>query len=266
MIKYAVNSSFINLKDFSLSLPDTFNHIGKVIQDHRNVIKKITNEHGSFVVKDYKGMYFFNRLGYSLFSLSKAQKSYRNSEFLNKHGIKTPQHIAWIDCYNYGLLQRSFFVSALQPFETFKQFLARTPIGHPQRNLLYDNFLAFIIKLHTIGIYHDDFSITNVLVIPSENGFEFSLVDLNRMSYRKSPFRKSLQNFNKLEIPTEELYNLISGYAKNQGQSAEEAIKMFLADSAKAQAFRRNRRALRRYTLTPLENLVRKLRNKEPKK
>lgn len=263
MIKYAVNKDFLNLKDFSLSLPETFNNIGKVIQDHRNVIKKITNEHGSFVVKDYKGMYFFNRLGYSLFSLSKSQKSYRNSEFLNKHGVLTPQHIAWIDIYSYGLLQRSFFVSELQPYETFKQFLSKTPIGSPPRKTLYEDFLTFIIKLHTIGIYHDDFSITNVLIIPRAEGFAFSLVDLNRMSYRKSTFRKSLQNFNKLEIPTEELYALIGGYAKNYGHSPESAIEMFLADSAKAKVFRKSRRALRRYTLTPLEKLVRSMRNKQ---
>ena len=255
MKKFIINSKFSEMKDFTISLPETFDDIGTVILNNRNVIKKVTIPQGTFVVKNFKGMYFFNRLGYTLFSRSKAEKSYRNSDALHDRGIATPPHVAWIDYYNWGFLARSYFVSTYSPYETLREVITRKTQEGFSKESLYLDLLKFINKLHSAGVYHDDFSLSNILVIPSKDGYQFSLVDLNRIRFMKISFRQGLRNFSKLEVPEDDLNMLIREYAVQAGQSAEESFNMFQSDNKRAMLLRRSRKTLRRYTLTPLEKL-----------
>ncbi|CAG5002081.1 hypothetical protein DYBT9275_02803 [Dyadobacter sp. CECT 9275] len=257
-IEYDIRNDFSDLREFALSLSETFDNMGAVILDNRNVIKKIEIPQGTFVIKDFKGMYFFNRLGYSLFSRSKAEKSFRNSQNLNKRGISTPAHVGWINYYNLGLLKRSFFISVYHPYETLRETLKRNLNNKPHQSLLYHHLLKFIIKLHKAGVYHDDFSLTNMLVKPTKEGYQFSLVDLNRIRFMKVNFRQGLQNFGKLEIPEADLEKLIRAYAVEAGESPDSAVDLFWADNKRRLYLRRFRKTLRRYTLTPLENFYRK--------
>ena len=257
IIEYDIRKEFSELQEFAMSLPDTFDKIGSVMLDNRNIVKKIAIPQGTFVVKDFKGMYFFNRLGYSLFSRSKAEKSFRNSRVLNEKGISTPAHVGWIDCYNLGLLTRSFFISVYHPYETLREVLKRNLHDKSHKSLLYHHLVKFIVKLHKAGIYHDDFSLTNMLVKPTTDGYQFSLVDLNRIRFMKVNFRQGLQNFGKLEIPTEDLNKLIRNYAIEVGESPDTSTDLFWADNKRFQYLRKLRKTLRRYTLTPLEKLFR---------
>jgi hypothetical protein len=155
--KYEVSEEFSDLKKFSLELPATFDHIGSIIQDNRNVIKKISNDRGTFVVKNFKGMYFLNRLMYSFFRKSKAERSYTYSRILNDNDIRTPPPVAWLDCYKWGLLQESFFVSVYYSYPTLRQVLQSEKIKEDTyRTSLFRHFALFTKKLHHLNIYHKD--------------------------------------------------------------------------------------------------------------
>ncbi len=123
MNPYKINEKFLELEEFALGIPKYFDRIGEIIQDHRNVIKKVATPQGTFVIKNFKGMYFFNRLAYSIFRKSKAERSYLYALLLQEKGVLTPPPIAWIDCYRWGLLTHSYFISIYYPYKTLSEIL-----------------------------------------------------------------------------------------------------------------------------------------------
>jgi hypothetical protein len=121
---------------------------------------------------------------------------------------------------------------------------------------LYNSVASFTLKLHRLGIYHDDFSLGNILVNENPDNPSFALVDLNRIMFRKVSYRSGLQNLTKLGFSTDDLNMLISEYAVLSGQSIERSIHTFWARKKRAEFVRSIRKNIRKYTLTPLEKLV----------
>lgn len=254
MTSYTVREGFADLRDFTTNLPRTFDHCGVVIHNSRNVIKKIDTGGRLYVVKNFKGMYFFNRLAYSLFRPSKAVRSYNYSALLNQKGISTPPHVAWIDCYTLGFLTRSYFVSVYSPNETLGQYIRHSING--TESLLLRQLAAFILKLHRLGIYHEDLSLGNILVNKTNNGYDFALVDLNRIKFGRITYHKGLRNFGTLRMDPVERNSLIREYAKLSRQDPEKSIQAFAKYEKRKSFLRRLRRKIRGYTVTPLENLL----------
>ena len=257
MNSYAINEEFSELKEFALGIPTQFDRIGEIVHDHRNVIKKVTTPQGTFVIKNFAGMYFFNRLAYSIFRQSKAERSYLYALLLQEKGILTPPPIAWIDCYRWGLLTQSYFISLYYPSKTLSEILKHLdPNDYDAKKTLYSQVASFALRLHRLDIYHDDFSLGNILLRENSDGTSFALVDLNRILFRKVSYSYGLQNFAKLGFPKEDLNMVIREYAKLSGQPVEESIEAFWATRKRADVLRSIRKSIRRYTLTPLEKIV----------
>ena len=257
MKSYKVREEFSELKEFTLHLPETFDRNGFVIQGNRNIVKKITTAQGTFVIKNFKGMYFFNRLAYSIFRKSKAERSYIYSGILNEKGISTPPHVSWIDCYKLGLLTNSYFVSVYYPYQTIKQVLDYLNIYDDTLKLsLLHHLAVFSKKLHSLGIYHDDFSVGNILVKKKLQDYEFALVDLNRIKFHKVSYIKGLRSFTKLNIDPEDMNILIGEYARLSNELPKSSIDLFWLYKKRSSFLRRLRKKIRHYTLKPLERLL----------
>lgn len=257
MNPYVINDEFSELEEFALGIPKNFDRVGEIIQDHRNVIKKVTTPQGKFVIKDFKGMYFFNRLAYSIFRKSKAERSYLNALHLKDKGILTPPPIAWIDCKRWGLLTHSYFISMYYPDKTLSEILKQLDVNnYDAKKTLYNRLASFALTLHRLNIYHDDFSTGNILIIDNPDHFSFALVDLNRVEFRKVSYRDGLQNFAKLGVPKEDLNMIIREYATLSGQPIEKSIDAFWTTRKRSDFLRSIRKNIRRYTLTPLEKIV----------
>lgn len=259
MKNYKLGNEFAGLTEFTLNLPTVFDKVGSTMEDKRNVVKRVNTAYGEVVIKNFKGMYFLNRLVYSLFTKSKAERSYLNAEILTEKGVKTPSNIGWLDFYKYGLLNKSYFISIYAPYKTLWEEL-RASKDPAHRQGLYDHLLDFIVEIHSLDVFHDDFTLGNILVIPTDSGYEFSMVDLNRIKFQKINFRKGLWNFNKLEIPKDDLNKLIGRYAERLGYAANEGVQQFWEDNRRYWILRNARKSLRRYTLTPIERLFGKKR------
>ncbi len=254
-----IRDDFSALKEFTANLPQTFDQQGYVIHNSRNVIKKINTGDGTFVVKNFKGMYLFNRLAYSLFRQSKAARSYLHSAMLNEKGIATPPHVAWMDCYTMGLLTRSYFISVFYPYRTLNQMIDYYEIYDKSlKQKLLNEFAAFVKKLHKLDIYHEDLSVGNILVIRTLEGYDFALVDLNRIKFRPIEFVEGLHNFAKLRMPADDLSALIREYARLSGRDADSAVAEFWKFERRRTYLRQLRRRIRRYTLTPIERIFHK--------
>ena len=252
-----VRKEFSALKEFTANLPRTFDIQGSIIHNGRNVIKKIKTDQGEFVVKNFKGMYFFNRLAYSVFRESKAERSYTYSRILNEKGIITPPHVAWIDCYNTGLLTRSYFVSVFSPHQTLREIIQYYDIYEPEaKRILLQHLAVFVLKLHRLKIYHEDLSLGNILVIKTLTGYDFALIDLNRIKFRDVPFDHGLQNFATLRLEPADLSTLITEYALLGDQSPELAVEAFTKYEKRKSLLRRIRKKIRYYTIYQVERVL----------
>ena len=252
-----IRNEFSELKEFTTNLPQTFDREGSVIHNGRNVIKKVNTKKGTLVVKNFKGMYFFNRLAYSLFRESKAARSYAYSRILNEKGIMTPPHVGWLDCYSGGILNRSYFVSVYEPYQTLQEIIQYYSVYDPERkNLLFQHLAQFILKLHRLDIYHEDLSLGNILVIRTINGYDFELVDLNRIKFREVPFADGLHNFATLKMAREDLNHLIDEYAKLTGHNSATAIERFWKFENRKSFLRRIRKRIRYFTIHQVERIL----------
>ncbi|HYF68419.1 MAG TPA: lipopolysaccharide kinase InaA family protein [Ohtaekwangia sp.] len=251
---YRISNEFSRLKEFTLGVHEKFDLGGEILRGNRNVVKKIITPDGEFVIKSFKGMYFLNRLAYSLFRKSKAERSYRYSARLNDNGILTPPHVAWIDCYTWGFLTHSYFVSVYCPYKTLHQFLETSE--ESDKKSLYRQLAAFTLKMHRLGIYHDDFSVGNILVHAEGDDFKFSLVDLNRVKFQKINYKKGLQNFKTLKIPPQDMNILLREYAIQSDRSPQHSINTFWIHQKRSSLLRAFRKRIRYYTVTPLERML----------
>ena len=252
-----IGNEFAELKDFTVNLPHTFDRMGLVLENKRNVVKKVITGQGTYVIKYFKGMYFFNRLAYSFFRKSKAVRSYLYSRVLNDKGIVTPAPVAWINCYELGLLTDSYFVSVYYPHKTFREIMETFKKSDDRGKVqLLRELAAFCFRMHMTGTYHDDFSVGNILVDPTDKGYEFALVDLNRVKFKDVSYGQGLRSFAKLNIPAEDLNVLITEYARLSGESSEVSADLFWKHKKQASALRRLRKKIRHYTLKPIEEIL----------
>nr|WP_320057185.1 hypothetical protein [uncultured Bacteroides sp.] len=213
------------IKAFVESIPDIFDCDGTIIYQERNVLKAFCVEDSrknlnQIVVKKYKRLHVFQRLIYTFFRSSKAQRAFDNSVELRRRGINTPYGIACLEQFDKGILDCGYYVSS---------FTDDSPIGVALEGSLgfdksvADAFASFVATLHEKGILHHDLNSTNVLYSFSEARYSFSIIDINRMRF--SPIEKEIDRktcFDNLTRFTGkmDLYEyVVSHYIKYRGWS-----------------------------------------------
>lgn len=204
-------------------LRETFSHIQSIFSDDDHSIHKARNElkiieQGGIktVVKSFKIPHFLNRIVYTFFRKSKAYKSYHNALYLKELGVSTPAPIALIEFFSGGLLADSYFISELFEYD----FTIRTPLLEPivDKKQILSAFATYTYELHQKGVWHLDYSPGNILIKRTDAGYEFSIVDINRMEFRTISPQEGCENFNKLWASDEELEIIGAQYAHLCGE------------------------------------------------
>jgi hypothetical protein len=202
----------------------------------RNLIKTFQLDGGQVVnVKSFRRPNFVNRIVYKYFRQPKASRSFHYSHQLLESGIKVPNPIAFFENFNSYSITDSYFISEqIYPDIHFDKLLYIP--GDPRYDDVVRHFAGFAYRMHENGIEFRDFSPGNVLVMVREDGYDFYLVDLNRMAFHKKiSLQKRLKNFERLP-PDERLIRIISEeYARLTSKPFEEIYKG-IADAT--QAFR----------------------------
>lgn len=203
-------------------LQETFHRIRSIfstdehsIHKARNELKIIEIEGIKTVVKSFKVPHLLNRIVYTYFRKSKAYKSYHNALRLKELNISTPEPIALIEFFESGLLADSYFISEHFDYD----FTIRTPLLEPleDREAIFTAFAAYTYGLHQKGVWHLDYSPGNILIKRIESGYQFSIVDINRMEFREISPLQGCENFNKLWASDEELEIMGREYARLNG-------------------------------------------------
>lgn len=202
------------LNEFN-SIRTLFSNDQHTIHKARNELKIIELGGIKTVVKSFKVPHLLNRIVYTFFRKSKAYKSYHNALRLQSLNISTPEPIALIEFFESGLLADSYFISECFDYD----FTIRTPLLEPleDRNEIFTAFAAYTYDLHQKGVWHQDYSPGNILIKRIESGYQFSIVDINRMEFKSICPLDGCENFNKLWASDEELEIMGREYARLSG-------------------------------------------------
>ena len=239
--KFILNEEFKKFEYFLCNIKQFFKENSNSIHKARNELKVIEHENQKLVVKYFKIPHFINKIVYTFFKKSKAQKSY---EYALKIKEFTPRPIGYIEFYKFGLLDESYFVSEKFDYD----FTIREPlldINFPNKNEIFKAFAQFTFDLHENGIYHLDYSPGNILIKKENDNFIFKIVDINRMKFLNMDLEKRAKNFSKLWAKDEDLEFIAKEYAKIYEKNNEEFISKTISFSKKHKAVKNFKKRLK---------------------
>lgn len=219
MIKAVINPEFEHLRKELLSIPETIAVCGTKIFQGRNRIYRATIGGIDLTVKEFRVPSLANRIAYTFFRKGKARRSYDNAMALGKLGIGTPEPIAYIEERAGGLLRRSYYVC---------RYWEGDVVGGWEHKMsdsgaMLESLARFTLTLHQKGVYHKDFSQGNILYRhDKDGGFEFVLVDINRMQFGVHDTALLYRNFRSINIQSEhETARFAEAYARVAGLDEE---------------------------------------------
>ena len=203
------NSNFPDSQAILERVEELFEASDCILQDARNTIKKVRFEQQDYVVKSFKKPNCLSRIIYTFLRPSKARRSYQYSLKISQF---VPQAVAFIEFRQGGLLSKSFFVSEMFDYD----FTIREPlrdINFSDRDNLFKAFAKFSFALHQEGILHRDYSPGNILIKRCDTGYEFKIIDINRMSFGELAMEERMRSFKMLWASDEVLETIIQEYA-----------------------------------------------------
>lgn len=214
-----VHSAFSHLGNFIQQIPGNFAHLGDEIYVGRNDVRLIGLDGLILTIKYFKRMTLANRYVFSTVRKSKARRAFEYSDRLLKKGITSPQPVAYINCYKYGMLYRCYYVSLYSNYMPVKEFLV-LPVSESVEAL--KAFARFIYRVHKSGVFHKDLTIRNVLFSFVDNQYDFCLIDNNRMRFYPYTFKRAMSNLKRLVLPVETIGIIAAEYAR---EAAENDVK-----------------------------------------
>jgi hypothetical protein len=224
MKKIVINPDYEYLRKYIETVPEKIDSLGKVIDFRRNLLREDEVANTRLVIKLYRRIYLPNKIRYTFFGASKAKRAYDYANILLERGFNTPTPIAYIEVLRYGLYSKSYFISEYTDLPSVESVKRDLLLSSPE---LIEELASLTYQLHKKRIYHVDFNIGNILFKRNEEGFEFSLIDNNRMDFGRVSFKKGIKNTTKLGLPSEQLTALVKAYARLWAKQEDEAIVIF---------------------------------------
>lgn len=255
VMKVIINPKYIYLQKRIESILDCFEMDGDIVYDGRNILKRINLDNVDVVVKSFKKPHVINRVIYSFFRQSKAERSYLYSMELQKRGFDTPDPIAMIEQYSKALLSHSYYICCYDNGETVRSLMDGKVEGNEDKLLA---FARYTVALHQAGILHLDYSPGNILIHRNGvNEYRFSLVDVNRMQLLSDIDCDTVcRNMCRLCISREVLTYIMTEYATLRGWNVSATVQLALYYSDKFFIHYVYRRAARKETVKHIHSFI----------
>ncbi len=232
--KFETTPHFQNFASILKDVKSLFKMNGKTIHKARNELKVIALGNVECVVKAFRVPNIINQFAYAYIRKSKAYKSFHNASRLQALHVTTPEPIGYIEFYKTGLLKESFFISKHYPYE-LTMANVRDDTLHDKEAIL-KAFARFTYGIHQKGVWHVDYSGGNILINRKKDGYEFSLVDINRMIFCTISGYEGLQNFDKMWFDNASLNIIAKEYASLADLDPEIATQKIIDYDAKLKA------------------------------
>ena len=223
-----INNKLETLRNFILNIPQQFDIEGQTIHKVRNEVKVFRVGDVDVNVKKYAIPHIFNRIVYTFFRKSKAERAYHNALKIAALGIETPPPVGYVLIKKHGLFYDSYFISLQSPYNrNLTEIIEKTGKEHIETALG-----KFIALLHEKDILHLDLSTGNILFEEIENEVHFSVVDLNRMEFCHIDKNLGCKNFNRLRISEKVTGIIAKSYARTRNFDEKECEKLILHNNA----------------------------------
>ena len=191
---------------------------GERIRVLRNELSKCRLAEMSVVVKRFAVPNWFQRIIYTLFRKSKAARSYNNALILRTMGIETPEPIAYIEQYRFGLFHTGYYIARFSTNSTLSHI---TTLSDSEQRLVAIDLAEFTAKMHSFGVAFYDYNSQNILYKKCDDKYYFEIVDINRMDFKSKPLSitDSIKTINRLRMDFSSLFEttFLEHYAMLRG-------------------------------------------------
>lgn len=197
---------------------------GDTLHDGRNTVRAFDTPAGRLVVKRYKRPNIVQRVAYSFFKKSKAERAYLYAAELRKRGFLTPREVAFIEVKHGLLLADSYFVSECCPDPPAFGPLVRADSFDTG---MADAMAAQVAEMHRKGVLHGDLNLGNFLYRPTAGGgYTFTVIDTNRSHFRDGwPTRREcIDNLKTMTHRRDVFAYIVSRYAALRGWDADATL------------------------------------------
>ena len=221
-----LNPKYEYLRATIRTIPAVFETIGVTIYDARNQIRVVRLDNGMVLnIKRFHHPSWFNRIIYTFFRPSKAQRAYQNAQLFERLDIPTPEPVAYIENKT-PFLQESYLITIQSPLShTFYEFRYHPIEGYED---ILCSFARLMADIHQKGIIHLDLSPGNILFDKLQTQeIRFALVDINRIRRsRHISKRVACRNFCRLWGKQDVIETIARQYALCRGWDEKETIEL----------------------------------------
>lgn len=227
--KCIVNPAYEHLARWIERIPEVYDQEGLLVYDQRNQVRIFKKGGEKIVVKRFHRSYIYQRFDYTFRRPSKAKRAYTFGLKLLELGISTPEPIACIEEYKWGLFRRGYLVSAY--------------CGDPDARILRDewdshddliNALAhFFVEMHQKGFLHGDTNLSNFLYRKDDSsptGYHITTIDINRSHFVENPSKEDcLKSLMRVTHVRPAMKKIVKRYAELRGWNPDEAVNTVIA-------------------------------------
>ena len=245
-MKFSLNQAYTNQKEDIFSLVTNFDALDDPNAfGSRNKIKAINLNDKPLCIKSFKRPNVINRIAYTFFRKSKAERSYTFAHRLLSLGIGTPEPIAFFEFKKYGLINKSFYISEQLDSDLTYRDLTKN-FDYPDYENILRAFTRFTNELHNKGVLFLDHSPGNTLIKKVGNQYHFFLVDLNRMRFKQLSFEERINNYRKLTIHSSMVEIMSDELSKITDYGFDEIYTLMWASTEQFQKSYHRRRKLKK--------------------
>ena len=165
-------------------------------------------------------------------------------------GVSTPDPVACIELEEFGCLRESYYVSRYwKPDCDLVDLLYKAVSTDLDMNALLGELAQFTFLQHEKGVVQPDYNPGNILTRSKEEGFEFSLVDLNRLRFKTPDLKARIDALIRLTTVAEYLgvigHEYASLYGVSSGRFCRELERAYLRFCDRRRAMKHMRSLLR---------------------
>lgn len=209
-----VHPTFSNLEGFIQQIAEKFSDLGDEIYAGRNEVRLMSIDSKILAVKYFKRITLANRYIFATVRKSKARRAFEYSQRLLDMAIASPQPVAYINRYKYGMLHKSYYISLYTDYLPVQKIFD-LPVCQSVEAL--KAFSRFIYRVQRAGVFHKDLTTINVLYTFENNQYHFSLIDNNRMRFKPYSLKRAMSNMKRLNLPVETIGIIAASYAREAG-------------------------------------------------
>ena len=244
-MKQVINKEFLSFRDLLNDYIINFDTKGEPFGNQdRNSLKLFKLNDITINAKSFRIPNVINQIVYKHFRKSKAQRSYEYALKLEQLGIGTPKPIAYFEFSSLLFFRKSYYLSEHLDCElTFREL--NKNVNFPNHEKILRAFTRFTFIFHEQNILFLDHSPGNTLIKKTIDGYNFYLVDLNRMEFRPLSFETRIKNFERLSTKKFIIEIMSDEYAKCSGESYDKILKLMWSSTEAFQAKFHNKRRLK---------------------